>query len=339
MFCTKCGSHVTDATQSCPACGATLDEDGAEGQASARTAWPQQVVAPTARDVSPHPPHHPSTSIPVAPSATAVARAPRASSGGRRLALLLVGVVIGALLAGLAVFILTSRRGYESASAGEENSARRAAESTSNVGKSLVNNSDARTSSTRPTHEQASAAAATQIEYGRPDIIPRSIWGAKLPAGEMISHSPERITICHTATTQQLSVSIEEKMRRLQSFSQRADSLASGRFKPAWPDVPYHFYVAADGRIAEGRDLRYAGDTNTDYDTAGHILIVLEGNFEMEYPTQAQLDSLRRLSAWLIQSLGISPSRIKEHKDYAPTACPGKNMGEEIIRLRRELSR
>ena len=39
----------------------------------------------------------------------------------------------------------------------------------------------------------------------------------------------------------------------------------------------------------------YAGDTATSYDPHGHLLVVLEGDFNLEDPTAAQLDSLVRV--------------------------------------------
>ncbi|HWT00164.1 MAG TPA: peptidoglycan recognition family protein [Pyrinomonadaceae bacterium] len=154
----------------------------------------------------------------------------------------------------------------------------------------------------------------------------------------MEPHALRRITIHHTASPQKAGVTVEKKMRSLQSFSQSKSRLASGANKPAWPDVPYHYYIAADGRIAEGRDLKYVGDTNTDYDPAGHALVVLEGNFEKEQPSPAQVESLRALAAWLSAEYGLPASEIKGHSDYASTACPGKNLKKALPTLRQEVA-
>jgi hypothetical protein len=134
----------------------------------------------------------------------------------------------------------------------------------------------------------------------RPKILSRNEWGAKDPVGKMKPHTPDRITIHHTASHQRRDLSLDQKMRDLQKFSQNPSQLAGGRTKPVWPDVPYHFYISFDGKIAQGRDVSFVGDTNTDYNPAGHILIVLEGNFDEEQVTSAQMDSLRCLATWLI---------------------------------------
>jgi N-acetyl-anhydromuramyl-L-alanine amidase AmpD len=140
----------------------------------------------------------------------------------------------------------------------------------------------------------------------------------------MKQHSPVCVTIHHTAARQNNRRSLAEKMRALQRFSTHPEKLANGKVKPAWPDVPYHFYVGADGKIAEGRNVDFVGDTNTNYNPAGHIQVVLEGNFEVERPTSDQLQSTVRLLAWLCREHKIPPSRVGRHSDYASTACPGK---------------
>jgi hypothetical protein len=150
----------------------------------------------------------------------------------------------------------------------------------------------------------------------------------------MKPHTPSRITIHHTAEPQRADLTLEQKMHALQNFSQRPAKLAGGRRKPAWPDVPYHFYIDLRGQIAEGRDIGYAGDTNTDYDPTGHALIVLEGNFEKEQPTPAQLEQLTALLRWLSWRWRVPASEVKGHRDYAATACPGKNLESELPRLR-----
>lgn len=171
----------------------------------------------------------------------------------------------------------------------------------------------------------------------RPKILSRQEWKAKDAIGRMQEHTPHYITIHHTASLQKEKISIEKKMQNLQNFSQSESRLATGKNKPAWPDVPYHYYIAVDGQIAEGRDIRYAGDTNTDYDPSGHALIVLEGNFEEEQPSGKQLTSLLELVAWLSANYEIPPSKVKGHNDYAATACPGSNLKKLLPSLREKL--
>jgi hypothetical protein len=93
-----------------------------------------------------------------------------------------------------------------------------------------------------------------------------------------------------------------------------------------WGDVAYHYIIGIDGTVYEARDTAYAGDTNTNYDPAGHFLVVVEGNFDKEQPTQAQLDSLVRVLAWASLLFGVLPSTIGGHRDHAATACPGGNL-------------
>jgi hypothetical protein len=127
---------------------------------------------------------------------------------------------------------------------------------------------------------------------------------------------------------------IEAKLAGLQAFSQRDDSLASGKKKPAWADVPYHYYVAVDGAVAEGREWNYVGDTNTEYDPAGHLLVVVEGNFETDTLTSAQRRAIDTLVPALARHFAIAGSMLGAHRDFADTACPGRNLYAEIPRLR-----
>ena len=177
-------------------------------------------------------------------------------------------------------------------------------------------------------------SAEAQKKAGRPKIIARKDWGANKPVGEGKKHRITFITVHHTATAQKPEGLIGTKMRNLQAFSQRDDKLDSGKVKPAWFDIPYHYYIAADGQIAEGRPIKYAGDTNTEYDPAGHALVVLEGSFNKEIPTPAQVESLKQMVAWLARKYKVPPENIKGHSDYARTACPGENLRKLLPELR-----
>ena len=127
-------------------------------------------------------------------------------------------------------------------------------------------------------------------------------------------------------------------MKNLQRFSQKRERLASGKMKKAWADVPYHFLINGRGQIAQGRDINFSGDTNTNYNPRHHIQIVLEGNFMKEQPTKAQLSKLKNLVTSLAQKWKIPASKIKGHKNHASTLCPGTNLINKIPALRHQVA-
>lgn len=169
-----------------------------------------------------------------------------------------------------------------------------------------------------------------------PSLVSREAWQAKPGnAALMKRHRIRSITLHHTGTAQRPDLSLERKLFNLQLFSQREDQLAGGRTKPAWGDVPYHFYISTDGRIGVGRELEYAGDTNTSYDPTGHALIVVEGMLDSETFYPAQQASLRRLVLALAARYRVPGNRLGGHKDYAQTDCPGQKIMDELPWLRR----
>lgn len=171
----------------------------------------------------------------------------------------------------------------------------------------------------------------------QPKIITRQDWKAKAPVGQLKEQTITFITVHHTATPQKENISIEKKMQNLQSFSQSESRLASGKLKPVWFDIPYHYYIAVDGKIAEGREIKFVGDTNTEYDPTGHALIVLEGNFETEQVSEKQKKSLEQMIVWLADKYKVSPDKLKAHNDFAKTACPGKNLKILLPKLQEKI--
>ena len=173
-------------------------------------------------------------------------------------------------------------------------------------------------------------------ESVRPDfpILSRAEWNAHAPIGEMKANVPSVITIHHTATPPAPDRGLATKLQNLQDFSQREGNMAGGRKKVAWPDVPYHFYIDVNGKVAEGREIKYVGDTNTDYDSSTHILIALEGNFDKAEPTTAQMETLFKMVTWLAKKYKIPADKISSHKAFAPTACPGKHLESKLEEIR-----
>lgn len=172
---------------------------------------------------------------------------------------------------------------------------------------------------------QAAAPFGIELQSLAPPIVSREHWRARLALPGMQPQSIKGIVLHHTAARKNPRLSLEDKIRGLQTFSQRPGQVSPSHQKPAWGDVPYHFYVDVAGRVAEGRELRFSGDTNTNYDTSGYIQIAVEGDFDKEMPEPAQLSSVRDLVAWLSLSWDVPANMIGVHNALAATRCPGVN--------------
>ena len=135
----------------------------------------------------------------------------------------------------------------------------------------------------------------------------------------MVPHTITRLTVHHAGD--QMGVTGPSQFRGWQNWHM------SGQ---GWPDLAYHVVIGVDGTVYEGRDPAYRGDTGTTYDTTGHFLVVVEGNFEVEKPTTAQLDSLVKVLAWASEHYNVSPTTIAGHGDYAATLCPGRYLETRI---------
>lgn len=149
-------------------------------------------------------------------------------------------------------------------------------------------------------------------------IVPRSGWNANEPR-DFKKHTLSRITIHHEGTRFELKDDAAKHIKNVQVWGMGPDR--------NWTDIPYHFLIAPDGTIYEGRDVYTVGETNTEYDPTGHLLITLLGNFEVQEVNPAQLDALIRLLAYSSKKYELPYETIASHKDYSKqTSCPGKNL-------------
>ena len=154
------------------------------------------------------------------------------------------------------------------------------------------------------------------------DIIPASAWNSTPQSLAGREHTPQFITIHHAGVIWAADSVPETKLKNLQSWGQRDKD---------WPDVPYHFMISPDGRVFEGRDTAYEPETNTNYDTMGHINIQLWGNFNEQRVTEAQLRSAVLTAAKVAQDLEIETSTIGGHLDRTnDTSCPGEDLHRYI---------
>lgn len=167
--------------------------------------------------------------------------------------------------------------------------------------------------------DDESAQSRPAVE--KPETVTAEQWGTDpLPIPEERRHTPRFITIHHAGVDWQAGSDPYEKIRNLQAWGKK--SVEDGG--KDWPDLPYHFLIAPDGRIFEGRPVEYEPETNTNYDVHGHIGVQLWGNLEAQRVSPHQVESAVRLVAWLSQAYEVADEQIGGHRDVAEdTSCPG----------------
>src|SRR5688572_17554839 len=104
----------------------------------------------------------------------------------------------------------------------------------------------------------ASKPIAKPIE--KPQLVTRQQWGSQpqqIPDSR--KHTPKYITIHHAGVVWKTGNDPAAFVKNMQSWGQR---------DKGWPDLPYHFLIAPDGRIFEARRLEYEPESNTRYDLA-----------------------------------------------------------------------
>ena len=150
-------------------------------------------------------------------------------------------------------------------------------------------------------------------------IQPRSSWNAQ-KARAYKKHQPVRITIHHEGGKVLLPTDDPKvRLKNIQTWCMGKDR--------NWTDIPYHYLIAPDGTVFQGRDPLTVGETNTDYDPTGHLLISFLGNYNEQKLDENLLNTLTQLTAQFCQQYNISPETIATHQDHCQhTNCPGEHI-------------
>ena len=170
---------------------------------------------------------------------------------------------------------------------------------------------------------QELGAGLVALEVATAASLPPQIANATTAGGAdmrlRVPHDITHVTLHHTGDSRPLLPGDDpvQRLRGLQAWGARDRN---------WWDVPYHFLMDLEGRIFEGRDYHFMGETNTTYDPGGHFLISIIGNYGRQEPTQAQLDAIADLMAWALQEFDLPVERIGGHYNYAETGCPGEHL-------------
>lgn len=147
-------------------------------------------------------------------------------------------------------------------------------------------------------------------------IAPRSSWNAQA-ARPYKQQVPVRITVHHEGGKLLTPADdARQRLKNIQTWGMGPDR--------QWTDIPYHLLIAADGTVYQGRSPFTVGETNTEYDPTGHLLICFLGNYNEQELNEHLLNVLIQLLAESCTKYGISPEEISTHRDHSKqTTCPG----------------
>lgn len=161
-------------------------------------------------------------------------------------------------------------------------------------------------------------------------IVSRSQWtrtGVARPFDINPMNGVRRITIHHDGMP---PTTLNNSSRVAARIEQIRQSHVGGR---GWADIGYHYIVDPQGRVWEGRALRYQGAHVKDQNENNLGILVL-GNFDVQTPSSSALASLDKFVVTQMQRYNISLSNVRTHQERDQTACPGRMLQSYMVRTR-----
>ena len=169
------------------------------------------------------------------------------------------------------------------------------------------------------------AAAISQRELTTVQVLPRSTSDkTPKPASGLLPHTGGKITnivIHHTQTPNEAAAKAPGRIASIFNWHTKD--------KPnPWKDIAYHYFIAPDGKIFQGRDSRFQTDTGAAYPRDGALTVTLLGDFSETLPSSAALDTLVSLTRQKMAGHGLDPAAVSTHGKLAggKTTCPGPKL-------------
>ncbi|MGL5018772.1 MAG: peptidoglycan recognition protein family protein [Luteolibacter sp.] len=153
-------------------------------------------------------------------------------------------------------------------------------------------------------------------------IMPRSAWDKpeKTPIG-LKPHKNGKITnivIHHTGPPNPLNEPAEKAPGRIASIYDHHTK------NNGWKDLAYHYFIATDGTIYQGRSEKFQPDSGPTYPLDGTLAIVVLGDYSNTLPSQATLNWLVKLVRDRLAAHALQGAPITTHKSAGGnTTCPG----------------
>jgi len=95
--------------------------------------------------------------------------------------------------------------------------------------------------------------------------------------------------------------------------------------------IGYQYYIDTSGKVLQGRADTEEG-AHTKGMNSGTIGICLQGNFNVQKPSFAQMTALKALVKRKMNEYAIPFNNIGGHRQFRDTSCPGLNLPNSEIK-------
>lgn len=156
-------------------------------------------------------------------------------------------------------------------------------------------------------------------------FVSRSQWGARDTSGALtrINLPVSNIYIHHTESPS--GPDPAAIWRGVQAYHMNSRGYA---------DIAYEAGIATDGTVYEGRVTWAVGAHTLNHNRDGHAICFI-GNYQLDPPTDAQINAARELIAdWQAKGICVANPTILGHRDVFATACPGDAAYAQLDRIR-----
>jgi N-acetylmuramoyl-L-alanine amidase len=146
--------------------------------------------------------------------------------------------------------------------------------------------------------------------------VPRSAWAVQqIDGGNVDPMTPiYRITVHHSSEHGDATGEPQDMLRLFEKNHKTK----------GWACIGYHFIIASDGRVYEGRPLKYQGAHSTGDNNIGNVGVCLLGNFDRDQVPSAQRQALISVLDRLSRRFSVDKAEIHGHRDFKTTDCPGR---------------
>lgn len=159
-------------------------------------------------------------------------------------------------------------------------------------------------------------------------LIKRASWSKGDPVPQLMDKMLpiNKITVHHDGMSSFTSTAQRDAASRI-------ESIRRAHRNQDWGDIGYHFLIDPSGRVWEGRPLVWQGAHVKD-NNEGNIGICMLGNYERQSLTDRQAYALDHFLAATMSQYRIARNRVYTHREFRPTACPGRSLQARMDTLR-----